>query len=91
MGDGQDEAVPEDDCTYLAVVRKGKTFTYVVPSFAVYKAELQEVKIQCTDAKVGPHVFDGFARKCDLMDHPSPALARLPHSYENAFVVKVSP
>jgi len=81
---------PEEGCTYLAVVEKGKTFTYVVPSFPVYKAELQEIKLQYTDSKGDPQVFDGLARKCDLMDHPLPALARLPHSYENAFVVKVS-
>ena len=55
MDDAWAEA-PEEDCTYLAVVEKQKAFTYVVPSFPVYEAELQEVKFQYTNSPPIPKV-----------------------------------
>lgn len=75
----------KEDCTYLAVIGKGKTFSYVVPSFPVYTAELQEAKFQYTNSKGDLQVFDAFARNCVLMNHPLPALARLQNSYKNIF------
>ena len=41
----------EHECTEIAVLGKGNTFLYVVPSFPVFNAELQEVKLQYTDGE----------------------------------------
>lgn len=87
---GESQSDRECEYTEIVVLGKGNTFLYVVPSFPVYKADLQEVKLQYTDGEGNIHVFDGFARKCDQMDHSLPAMAILPYSYENAFIIKVS-
>ena len=76
--------------TEITVLAKGQTFLYVVPSFPVYKATLQEVKLQQDDGNGNVYMFDGFARKCDLLDHHLPAMAKIPFSYENAFIINVS-
>lgn len=70
----------ERECTKITVLTKGNTFLYVVPSFPVFKAKLQEVKLQYTDGEGNIHMFDNFARKCNLMDHFLPAISRLPYS-----------
>lgn len=95
--DSSGYSLPEDshelsdiNYTYLAVLGKGKTFSYIIPSFPVLKPELQEVKLQYTDDDGSLCVFDGFARLCDQMDHALPAMARLQQHYENAFFIKVS-
>ena len=36
------------------------------------------------------YVFDGFARKCDLLNHPLPAMAKILFSYEKTFIINVS-
>ena len=87
---GEFQPEGEGKCTEIVILGKGKTFLYVVPSFPVYKATLQEVKLQYCDCEGKIHVFDGFVRKCDRIDHPLPAMARLPYSYENAFIIQVS-
>jgi len=35
-------------------------------------------------------MFDGFARYCELLNLSLPAFARIPFSYENAFIINVS-
>ena len=34
-------------------------------------------------------LFDGFARKCIMLDKPLPAVAKIEFSYENAFIIEV--
>jgi len=57
----------------------------------VYKATLGEVKLQWEEyATETIHVFDGFARECDLLDvHPLPTVAKIMFSYDNAFMIEV--
>ena len=69
--------------TEITGLREGQTFLYVVPSFPVYKATLQEVKLQQDSGYGNVYVLDGFARKCDLLDHPLPAMTIIPYSYKN--------
>jgi len=86
-----DERVDDQsEDTEITVLAKGREFLYVVPSFPVYKATLQEVKLQQDVGSGNVYVFDGFARKCDLLSHPLPAMAKIPFSYENAFIINVS-
>ena len=40
---------------------------YTVPSFPVFKATLREVKLQWDDEEKTIHVFDAFARDCNLL------------------------
>lgn len=80
----------ESEYTEISVLWKGQTCLYVIPSFPVYKATLQEVRLQQVDGLGNVYVFDGFARKSDLLDHPLPAIATIPYSYENAFIINVS-
>ena len=56
----------------------------------MYKATLQGVKLQQDVSNGNVYVFDGFARKCDLLNHLLPAMAKIPFSYENAFIISVS-
>ena len=65
------------------VLKKGMTLSYTVPSIHVY---IREVKLQYVaqtangDSEV--IVFDGFMRECGLINHPLPATANVPCSYE---------
>jgi len=34
-------------------------------------------------------MFDSFARKCNLLDHPLPAMAKISYSYENTFIINI--
>ena len=79
----------EDFNVEITVLAKGNTFLYIVPSFPVFNATLQEVKLQWEAPGGEIHVFDGFARQCDLLDHPLPAVAKIMFSYENAFIIEV--
>jgi len=54
------------------------------------KFTLQEVKLRQDDGQGYVNVFDGFAKHCSLLDHPLPALARIPFDYNNAFIINVS-
>ena len=69
----------------IKVLAKGDTFVYTVPSFPVYKPTLQQVKLQLEESSGKVKVFDGFARWCDLLDKPLPAVAKIVFSYNNAF------
>ena len=80
----------ESEYTEISVLSKGQTFLYVIPSFLVYKATLQEVRLQQDDGLGNVNVFDSFARKSDLLDHPLSAIATIPYCSENAFIIKVS-
>jgi len=83
-----------DDFVEVTVLAKGNTIHYVVPSFPVFNAELVEVKLQWEEYREGLppelHVFDGFARKCENLDHPLPAIAYVEFSYDCAFIIHVS-
>jgi len=58
--------------------------------FRVFKnALLREVKFQWTDEDGKIHVFDGFARHCQLLDHKLPAITRVPVCHHNAFLIEV--
>jgi len=84
-----DHAVDSNEYTQITVLGKGQVFLYIIPSFPVCKATLQEVKLQQEDDHGNVYVFDGFARKCDLLNHPLPAMAKIPFSYENTFIINV--
>lgn len=73
----------------ITILAKGNTFLYVVPSFLIFKATLQEVKLQWEEPGGEIQVFDGFARQCKLLDRPLPAVAKIMFSYENAFIIEV--
>lgn len=75
--------------TELAVLQKGKSLPYTVPSFPVFTAMLREVKLQIEDDEGDVQVFDAFMRECELLDEPLPAIARVPDGYKNAFLVEV--
>ena len=74
----------------LAILSKGSTLHYVVPSFPVYSAELVEIKVESIEPDGSVHVFDAFARKCDDLTHGLPALASLTYSSKDAFMIDVS-
>ncbi len=59
-------------------------FQYTIPSFPVFTVTLREVKLQWEDDNGDVHLFDGFMRECELLNHPLPAIARIPHSYRHA-------
>ena len=73
----------------LTVLSKGDTIHYIVLSFPVYSAELVEIKVQWEDEDGSLLVFDAFTRKCDLLDHQLPAIAKILFSYDNAFIIEV--
>ena len=74
------EVDTRENNSVLTVLSMGNTIHYTIPSFPVYSAELVEVKEQWEDA---------FARTCDLLDHQLPAIAEIPFSYDNAFIIEV--
>ena len=55
MGDPE-----EPEYTEITVVAKGQTFLHVTPSCLVFKATLQEVKLQQDDGHGNVYVFDVF-------------------------------
>ena len=90
-------AVTEELCqnfSVLTILAKGNTFNYIVPSFPVFNADIVEVKFQWEeiheDRSTELHVFDGFARNCQDLDHPLPGIVRIEFSYDCAFMIKVS-
>ena len=58
--------------TRITVLAAGGLIHYVIPSFPVFNAKLREVKFQWEDEYGKIHVFDGFARHCNLLDHQLP-------------------
>ncbi len=68
----------------MTVLQKGRSFQYMIPSFPVFTVTLREVKLQWEDDNGDLHLFDGFMRECELLNHPLPAIARIPHSYRHA-------
>ena len=64
-------------------------FLYVVPSFPIFKTTLQEVKLQWEEPDGAIHVFDGFARECELLDYLLSAVTKIMFNYENAFITEV--
>ena len=75
--------------TRITVLAAGGLIHYVIPSFSVFNAVLREVKFHWEDEYGKIHVFDGFARHCNLLDHQLPAVAKVPYSYDNAFMFEV--
>jgi len=73
----------------FAVLAAGGLMHYVVASFPVYSALLREVKLQWMDEDGEIHVFDGFARYCQLLDRQLPAIAKVPVFHKNAFLIEV--
>ena len=73
--------------TRITVLSAGGLIYYVIPSFPVFNATLREVAWEDEYGKV--HVFDGFACHCDLLDHQLPAVAQVPYSYDNVFMIEV--
>ena len=80
------DTLPYMEFTVLAA---GGLLHYVVASFPVYDAMLREVKFQWTDEYGKIHVFDGFARHCQLLDHKLPAITRVPVCHHNTFLIEV--
>ena len=66
----EDREPTEDDFVLVTVLRIGRVFNYVVPSFPVFTTTLQEVKLQFEEPNGTVHVFDGFA-KCEILDERS--------------------
>lgn len=73
------------DFSMLTVLKKGRSISYIVPSFPVVTVLLCEVTMQWEDEEV----FDGFMRECELLEHPLPAIARVINGFKNAFYVEV--
>ena len=79
----------DNDCNVeINVLAMGNTFLYVILRFPIFKTTLQEVKLQWEEPGGAIHVFDGFARECELLDCPLPAVAKIMFSYENAFIIE---
>ena len=80
-----------EDClensSVLTVLLKRDTIYYIVPSFPIYSTVLVEIKVQWEDEDGSLLVFDTFARKCDLLDHQLPMIAKILFSYDNAFII----
>ena len=78
----------------LTILDKSTTFNYLVPSFPVFNADIIEVKLQweeiCEDGSTVLHVFEGFARNSEDLDHPLPGIVRIEYSYDCAFMIEVS-
>ena len=64
-----DEAL--EDFVLIAVLAKGDTIEYVVPSFPVFVAKLTKVKLQWDSYDGEVLVFGGFAWSCAALDHLS--------------------
>ncbi len=73
-------------CNDMTVLQKGRSFQYTIPSFPVLTVTLREVKLQWEDDNGDLHLFDGFMREYELLNHPLPAIARIPHSYKHASI-----
>ena len=57
----------------------------------MFAVDLVEVKLQWEDGETGEvHVFDGFTRNCEEIDHPLPGIVKVDYSYQNAFIIEVS-
>jgi len=67
----------------FAVLVAGGLIRCIVPSFPVYSAVLREVKLQWIDEDGEIHVFDEFARYCQLLDHKLAAVAKVPVCHNN--------
>ena len=80
------EVDTRENNSVLTILSKGNTIHYTIPSFPVYSAE---VKVQWEDEDGSLLVFDAFARNCDLLNHQLPAIAEIPFSYDNAFIIEV--
>ena len=57
------------DCVYVTFLVTGDELQFVVSSFPVYKPILKEIKLQWEETNRTIHVFDGFARPSNLLDH----------------------
>ncbi len=91
-GDDSDRSrspVVHAQCHDMTVLQKGTAFEYTIPSFPVLTVKLREVKLQWEDDCGDVHLFDGFMRECGLLNHPLPAIARIPQGYKHAFFAKV--
>ncbi len=73
----------------MTVLQKGRSFQYTIPSFPVFTVMLREVKLQWEDDNGDLHLFDGFMREYELLNHPLPAITRIPHGYKHAFLAEV--
>ena len=81
--------VDSSEYTRITILAAGGLIHCVIPSFPVFSGMLREVKFQWEDEYGKIHVFDGFARHCNLLDDQLPAVAKVPYSYDNAFMIKV--
>ena len=88
--ESRDVEVKPEIAVEITVLAKGDTFVHTVPSFPVYKPTLQQVKLQLEESSGEVKVFDGFAKRCDLLDKPFSAIAKKLFSYDNAFLIKVT-
>lgn len=85
----EDDDFALKDFVLITVLAKGDTIEYVVPSFPVFGAKLTEVKLQWESCEGEIMVFDGFARSCEALEHPLPAIMKVLYSYVNAFIIEV--
>ena len=82
--------VSDEEYVEVTVLSTGGILEYIIPSFPIYKATLQEVKLQWEEADGTIHVFDGFAKECELLDkRTTPAMARIMFNYDSAFIIEV--
>ena len=80
----------DEDYVEVTVLSTGAILEYIVPSFPVYKATLREVKLRWEEADGTVHVFDGFAKECELLDErTTPAMAKIMFNYDSAFIIEV--
>ena len=82
--------VSDEDYVQVTVLSTGRVIEYTVPSFPVYKATLWETKLQWEEADGTIHVFDGFARECELIKGRStPAMGKIIFNCDSAFMIEV--
>jgi len=83
-----------ENFSILTILNKGNTFNYVVPSFPIFNADIVKVKLQweerCENGNSKDHVFDGFTRYSEDLDHPLPGIVHVEYSYDCAFMIEVS-
>ena len=72
-----DDSALEDFILIIVLAKEDTIEYYVVPSFPVFGAKLTEVKLQWESCEGEIMVFDGFARSCEALEHPLPAIEAL--------------
>jgi len=74
------------DCVYVTFLATRYELQYVFPSFPVYKLILKEIKLQWEEANGTIHMFNGFARPSNLLDHKQ--ITKMYKPVEHVYILK---